>query len=60
MKTIALCAVILAASTAPGFSVCKHHFTALASASDFNGPLINAPASAQAADIKKCIPNCGG
>ncbi len=58
MKTIALCAVILAASTAPGLSICKHHFTALASASDFNGPLVNAPAAAML--IKKCIPNCGG
>ena len=58
MKTIALCAVLLAASTTPGLSVSKHHFSALASASDFNGQLINAPVVAL--EIRKCMPHCSG
>ena len=60
MKTIALCAVLLAASTTPGLSVSKHHFSALASASDFNGPLTNAPAVADDPLIRKCMPHCSG
>ena len=60
MKTLALCAAILAASTTPSLSVSKHHFSALASPSDFNGPLTNAPAVADDPLIRKCMPHCSG
>jgi hypothetical protein len=58
MKTIALFAALLAVSTTPAFSVCKHHAAALVSVSDMNSPAANAPVAFE--EIKKCMPHCGG
>jgi hypothetical protein len=58
MKILATVAILLAASTTPGLSVCKHHVAALASASDFNGGSLATPAAL--VEIKKCMPHCGG
>jgi hypothetical protein len=58
MKKLALGAILLAASTTPGLSICKHHATAVASVSDFSGASINPIVALDI--IKKCTPNCGG
>jgi hypothetical protein len=58
MKIIATVAILLAASTTPGLSVCKHHVAALASVSNVSGLSIAAPVAF--AEIKKCMPHCGG
>jgi hypothetical protein len=60
MKILALGAILLAASTTPGLSICKHHAAALASVSDFNGLSLTTLAVADGTEIRKCIPNCGG
>jgi hypothetical protein len=58
MKIATLFAALLAVSTTPAFSVCKHHAAALASVSDFAGPALNTPVGLE--EIKKCMPHCGG
>ena len=60
MKIIATVAILLAASTTPGLSVCKHHVAALASVNDFAGYVLSAPVVADGTQIKKCMPHCGG
>ncbi len=60
MKILAAVAILLAASTTPGLSVCKHHVAALVSVSGVNG-LLTAPLVADGTgEIKKCMPHCGG
>jgi hypothetical protein len=60
MKTVALFAALLAVSTTPAFSICKHHVSALASVSDFNVLSLSTSVMADGTEIRKCIPNCGG
>jgi hypothetical protein len=58
MKILALCAVLLAASTTPGLSVCKHHAASLVSVSDVTSFSLATPVAYE--EIKKCMPHCGG
>jgi hypothetical protein len=58
MKTFALVAVMIAASTTPGLSVCKHHVAALVSVNTISGTPVNA--LLDGGEIKKCMPHCGG
>ncbi len=60
MRIVALCAALLAVSTTPAFSICKHHASALVSVSDLSGPSPSARLDGGGTAIKKCIPNCGG
>jgi hypothetical protein len=59
MKTTALFAALLAFSSTQAFSVCKHHFSGLASVKSVASPLTDHSAGAAPAMIKKCFPDCG-
>ncbi len=59
MKTTALFAAVLAFSSTQAFSVCKHHFSGLASVKSVAAPLTDLSGSIAPAMIKKCFPDCG-
>jgi hypothetical protein len=59
MKLLALFAAVLAFSTTQASSVCKHHFSGLASVQSVASPLTDLSAGAAPAMIKKCFPDCG-